>query len=505
LERVAPTDNIFISYRRDDAAAYAGRIADRLGELVGADHVFMDVESIQPGQNFAEAIDRTLSQCSSVLVIIGPRWFDILQQRAAKQEKDYVLHEVSAALGRRVNVVPVFVGGATAATLSQLPRELADLSSRQAIELRDDSFKDDCTRLAASLNLTKKRSVPNPWLWAGAVAVVAIALAIAFIAGVGPWRAARERRAHVAQLLETAVMQNSQAEYESAFDSYQQILAIESTNRAALDGQVDAAMRWVENFHVLVSEGQKAEDLAGPPLSRLKTVLEAGLARTDGHDTRAADLLAHLGWTHWLNQKLAFKEFDGAERFFSKSIAIDSANVFANAMMGNWLLQTRGDTAEAMHHFQVALASGRERPLVRQMQLGGLLYNNAPGMHAAFAKALNEMRSNNEPLDPGVKSRAGYLYDVASSQGNEYREVLTAAPPADNWKTFLWISPPAPGDASDRLRRDFVHASLAEFSDDRGDAANEFKALLPKLKAEGMSYRLIDYAQSAIKRLSSNR
>ena len=463
----------------------------------------MDVESIHPGQNFAEAIDRTLSQCSSVLVVIGPRWFDILQQRAARQEKDYVVHEVSAALGRGVNVVPVFVGGAKAAALSQLPSELAELSSRQAIELRDDSFKDDCTRLAAALNLTKKGSVPTPWLWTGAAAVVGIALLLAFSAGVGPWRAARERGARVAQLLETAATQSSQAEYESAFDSYQQILAIDSTNRTALDGQVDAGMRWVENFHVLVSEGQKAEDLAGPPLSRIKTVLEAGLARTDGRNTRAADILAHLGWTHWLNQKLAFKEFDGAERFFSKSIAVDSANVFANAMLGNWLLQTRGDTAAATRHFDAALATGKERPLVRQMQLGGLLHNNEPGMHAAFAKALNDMRSNNEPLEAGIKSRAGYLYDVGSSQGEEYREVLTAVPPADNWKTYLWISPSAPRDAGQQLQRDFVHASLAEFSNDRSGAATEFKALLPKLKAQGMSYRLIDYAQSAIKRLSS--
>src|SRR5262249_25335144 len=152
------------------------------------------------------------------------RWFDILQQRAARQEKDYVVHEVSAALGRGVNVVPVFVGGATAAALSQLPRDLADLSSRQAIVLRDDSFKDDCTRLAASLNLTKNRSVPSAWLWTGAAAVVAIALIIAFSAGLGPWRATRERSARVAQLLQTAATQSSQGEYESAFDSYQQIL-----------------------------------------------------------------------------------------------------------------------------------------------------------------------------------------------------------------------------------------------------------------------------------------
>jgi hypothetical protein len=87
VSRAAATDNIFISYRRDDAAAYAGRIADHFGARIGASRVFMDVEDIRPGQNFAEAIDRTLAQCSTVLVVLGPRWFDILRQCEATSEQ----------------------------------------------------------------------------------------------------------------------------------------------------------------------------------------------------------------------------------------------------------------------------------------------------------------------------------------------------------------------------------------------------------------------------------
>ena len=104
-------DNIFISYRRDDAAAYAGRLADCLGALLGVHRVFMDVEDIGPGQNFAEAIDQTLAGCAVVLAVIGPRWLDILRQRVAAGHEDYVVHEIGAALARRANVVPVFVGG----------------------------------------------------------------------------------------------------------------------------------------------------------------------------------------------------------------------------------------------------------------------------------------------------------------------------------------------------------------------------------------------------------
>jgi hypothetical protein len=39
-------------------------------------------------------------------------------------------------------------------------------------------------------------------------------------------------------------------------------------------------------------------------------------------------------------------------------------------------------------------------------------------------------------------------------------------------------------------------------SGNRAAALSEFKALLPKLKGQGMSYRLIDYAVAAVARLS---
>jgi tetratricopeptide (TPR) repeat protein len=458
----------------------------------------MDVEDIRPGQNFAEAIDQTLAHCSSVLVVIGPRWFEILQQRAAKGEQDYVAHEISAALARRASVVPVFVGGATPAALSGLPASLADLSFHQAVELHDASFKDDCNRLAVSLELVRTRAFPRPLLWSAAAALAAIALFLAASAGIGPWRASHERNTRVADLLRTAATQSSQMEYESAFDSYQQVLSLDSSNRAALNGQVEAAMLWLEHFHVLVGEGQKAEELAAPVLARLKTVLEAGLSRTSGRDARAADILAHLGWAHWLNEKIAFKEFDGAERVFSQSLAIDSSNVFANSMIGNWLLQTHGDSAAAMRHFQIALATGKQRPLVRSLQLGGLLHDDDPGMHAEFARVLNQVRKNNESIEPGTRSRARSIYDVSISEGNEFREVLAAVPSDENWKTYLWLSPGGPAD----FRQEFVHASLAEFSDDPAAAVREFRTLAPKLKAERASYRMTDYAVAAIARLS---
>jgi tetratricopeptide (TPR) repeat protein len=462
----------------------------------------MDVEDIQPGQNFAATIDQTLARCTIVLVVIGPRWLSLLQQRAAMQQDDYVVHEISAALARQATVVPVFVGGATATALTGLPAALADLPFHQAMELHDTSFTDDCVRLAASLKLRRGGSLPRPWPWIAVAVAAVVAVVLAASAGIGPWRASHERRARIAQLFGTAAVQTRDKEYEAAVASYQQVLGLEPTNRAALDGEADAAMLWLEHFHVLVGEGQKAEELAAPTLASLKTVLEAGLARTDGRNARAADILAHVGWAHWLNQKIAFKEFDGAEPLFRRALALDATNVFANAMIGNWLLQTHRDAAAALHHFEVALATGRQRPLVRSLQLGGLLHNDDPGMRAQFVTLLNQMRKGDEALEPAIRTRTRYLYDVAGSEDREFRDVLAAVPPDENWQTFLWLSPSSSADVGELRRQELVHASLTELSGNRRAAAAEFKTLLPKLKAENMSYRLIGYTQAAIARLS---
>jgi hypothetical protein len=63
---------IFISYRREDTLPYADRLQEDLGEHYGADEIFRDMDTIEPGIDFVNAIDRALSQTEIMLVLIGP-------------------------------------------------------------------------------------------------------------------------------------------------------------------------------------------------------------------------------------------------------------------------------------------------------------------------------------------------------------------------------------------------------------------------------------------------
>ena len=162
--------NLFINYRRDDSSGHAGRLSDRLIARFGADCIFMDVQDIQPGQNFQQAIEQTLAGCDHMLAVIGPRWLEIMQARQA-QGQDFVRHEVAAALARGMTVIPVLVGGAKMPAGTQLPAEMEAFGRCQAVEISDDRFDEDAARLVRFLagdtgavtgNLLG-RLVPNGW------------------------------------------------------------------------------------------------------------------------------------------------------------------------------------------------------------------------------------------------------------------------------------------------------------------------------------------------------
>ena len=70
----APSGGIFISYRRQDASHLAGRLYDRLADTFGEAQIFMDVDTIDLGRDFAEVIAGAIGSCQVLLALIGPRW-----------------------------------------------------------------------------------------------------------------------------------------------------------------------------------------------------------------------------------------------------------------------------------------------------------------------------------------------------------------------------------------------------------------------------------------------
>jgi hypothetical protein len=145
---------VFISYRREDSAPYAGRLCDYLRRAFPSISVFMDVDAVTPGADFVRAIDATLSDSAVVLAVIGPQWEslkDSTGQRRIESPTDYVVRELSTALQRQANVIPLLVGGAKMPTTS-LPSVLEGLSRRNAMEISDIRFAEDAARLCVAIS-----------------------------------------------------------------------------------------------------------------------------------------------------------------------------------------------------------------------------------------------------------------------------------------------------------------------------------------------------------------
>ena len=98
--------SIFISYRRDDSAPYAGRLYDRLSAHFGAGEVFMDIDQIEPGEDFVEVIERKVGACATAVVLIGPRWLGAVDAQGYRRLDD----AGPAPLNRRQPSEPVSRG-----------------------------------------------------------------------------------------------------------------------------------------------------------------------------------------------------------------------------------------------------------------------------------------------------------------------------------------------------------------------------------------------------------
>src|SRR5262249_47381541 len=105
--------NIFISYRRSDSAAIAGRIRDRLAQYYGADAIFIDIDSIPFGIDFRQQIQEAMTKNDLVLALIGPMWIGSKKAGATRisDYQDPIRIEIETALNRGIPLIPVVIGG----------------------------------------------------------------------------------------------------------------------------------------------------------------------------------------------------------------------------------------------------------------------------------------------------------------------------------------------------------------------------------------------------------
>jgi hypothetical protein len=145
---------IFVSYRRQDAASEAGRITDWLDRRFGDRDVFMDINALRPGADFVQVIEDAVGSVEALVAVIGDNWADIRDgsgRRRLDDPEDFIRLEIGTALRRGVPVIPVLVQGAAMPAGKDLPPELASLSRLQALELSEKRWRAGIEELIAIL------------------------------------------------------------------------------------------------------------------------------------------------------------------------------------------------------------------------------------------------------------------------------------------------------------------------------------------------------------------
>jgi TIR domain len=142
---------IFINYRHADALPHARLLQVNLRERFPDAPVFMDLDSIEAGLDFAKVISDAINECRVMVVLIGPRWATLTDdqgRRRLEQPDDFVRFEIRMALRRGIRVIPVLVEGAKPVRQQELPPDLRRLARLNALEMScDHRYQYDADRL----------------------------------------------------------------------------------------------------------------------------------------------------------------------------------------------------------------------------------------------------------------------------------------------------------------------------------------------------------------------
>ncbi|MGH8509541.1 MAG: TIR domain-containing protein [Gammaproteobacteria bacterium] len=328
-----------------------------------------------------------------------------------------------------------------------------------------------------------------------------VLIVLAIVGAVALWwyQQVRVERAALGRLFSEAQIQQDNGHYEDAWKLFEKARSLAPENPEVHENEAKLAMAWLENVRITVGKGSFAAivNKVFPALSRCSV----------SPDKRhAADCFAHMGWGDFLKSKEGLGGLK-PEGFYRRALALDPENTYAHAMWGHYILTSHGSIEDAKGHFEPALASGRERPYVRELQIAALL-NGSEALEDEAMRVVNDMRENHEALPPGDEhhsvrwSRMWNIYYSRVLYGGERQSFLAALSPSDHLATFQWLFPEniVPEDKRDLYR--FFVGSFQELAGNYAGALTTFSSLQKSWGKENLGGRLSDKTTEAIDRLS---
>jgi TIR domain len=145
---------IFISYRRQDCGNAAELMAQHLLRMKAVEQVFLDRESLAPGDAFRQSIADSIARSTHILVLIGKGWLGnscVSSPPRISNSDDFVRMEVRLALNSGRMVIPLLVDEAQMPTEAELPLDIVGLTALNAFEIRSRFMTRDLNYMMFSL------------------------------------------------------------------------------------------------------------------------------------------------------------------------------------------------------------------------------------------------------------------------------------------------------------------------------------------------------------------
>ncbi len=337
-----------------------------------------------------------------------------------------------------------------------------------------------------------------------------LALAFAILQLVRTVSDARDRRRQIVELATTEAIAKRAGDYERAWASYDQAIKIAESGGllAKLTGQLsqetrdlrkaqeDLAMAWLDNIRIGPTQTFSSV------VDRIAPVMTRGVSLAGG--PRKGDLLAHLGYASYLQSRDGRPAGDPAQQY-RDALAVDPGNPYAHAYLGHWLLGQGKPIADGEAEFTAALASGRARDYVRELQLAALRNRGSEG-DGPYVAAVNDMRKAGEDVDARMRADLYQIYAPACGyreSASDMRTIVAAAPPAEQAETVRTLLVDRPDvDPAQRATREACVALLLEAASDRDAAVAAWQAVRKDAPA-GDPNGLMPRAAAGLKRLGS--
>jgi tetratricopeptide (TPR) repeat protein len=473
---------IFLSY-----ASEQSELAKEIAlALQAEDHtVFFDRSALLPSETYNAEIREAIENSQLVVFLITPQ--SVTKGRYTLTELEFTERKWPKPWG---HVLPVMV----------MPTSKADIPPY----LRAGTILQPAGNIAATVAAAVSRIPRLGWLrllQRHRTPLFGLIMLTIFAVGAVWWyQQVQMKREVLAHLLSEAKIQQDSGNYEDAWKLFGQSQSIAPDNAEVHENEAKLAMTWLENVHITNDEGKFSEIVAKvlPALSRCSVSPEK---------IPAANCLAHIGWGDFLKWRDGQRGLN-PEQFYQRALVLDPENPYAHVLWGFHILTSNGSPDEAKEHFERALASGKERPYVRQMQIAAWLYNRGhPGEDEAI-RVINDMRLKGDPLPPGdgiyeVRwSRLWNIYYERIIYGHEQQSFLTALSPSDHPTTFTWAFPEAIVPESKLAFYHFILGSLQEHAGDYTRALATFQSMQNRSAKELGYAHLLDKTTEAIFRLA---